>query len=245
MKIKVISLSTSLRRRRSIETQFRELGTPFEFCDAITAEHALRHIHHYDEQEFLLNCGRPATATEIACYASHLALWQRCANGNNPYLILEDDAELDASFMAGLLVVANQVEKRGLIRVSVPEVDDSIVVDDFGRFRIRYCRRAPLLALGYAVSPRAASRLALGGRVVEEPVDKYMQRFWRRGQPVYAVCPPIVRHAPVARESDIGARHRPDYGFSTWVRRTARKVGNSIARQRFNMSYSFDLMRSD
>ncbi len=245
MKIRVISLSTSIRRRLSIREQLRKLDAPFEFSDAITAEDALQHIHHYDEREFRLNCGRPATATEIACYASHLALWQQCGDGPDPYLILEDDAELDASFMAGLLVVASQIQRRGLIRVSVPAVDDSLTIDDFGRFDILYCRRAPLLALGYAISPKAAARLAAGGKIVEEPVDKYMQRFWRHGQPVYAICPPIVRHATVSEESDIGARHRPDYGFSTWLGRAARKVENSIARTRYNLSYSFDLSQSD
>ena len=245
MKIKVISLSSSNRRRESIRKQLDAQGAPFEFSDAITAEDALHHIHHYDEHEFLLNCGRAATATEIACYASHLALWQHCGDGRDPYLILEDDAELDASFMAGLLVVASQIQRRGLIRVSIPAVDDSLRIDDFGRFDIRYCRRAPLLALGYAVSPTAAARLASGGKIVEEPLDKYLQRFWRHGQPVYAIYPPIVRHAPVAAESDIGVRHRPDYGFSTWVRRAARKVENTIARKRFNLTYSFDLLQGD
>ncbi|MGI9233315.1 MAG: glycosyltransferase family 25 protein [Woeseiaceae bacterium] len=245
MKIKVISLSTSSRRRHSIREQLRKLDAPFEFSDAITAEDALKHIHHYDEREFRLNCGRPATATEIACYASHLALWQKCANGHDPYLILEDDAELDASFMAGLLVVASQIHRRGLIRVSIPLVDDALTIDDFGRFTIRYCRRAPLLALGYAISPKTASRLASGGKIVEEPVDKYMQRFWRHGQPVYAISPPIVRQAHVAKVSDIGPRQRSDYGLSIWCQRAARKVENAFARVRFNFSYSFDLLQSD
>jgi len=245
MKIKVISLSSSTRRRDNIRKQLCELGTPFEFSDAITARDALKHIHHYDEREFLLNCGRSATATEIACYASHLALWRRCAEGNDPYLILEDDAELDHSFLAGLLVVASQIQKRGLIRVSLPHVDDSLTIDDLGRFKIQYCRRVPLLALGYALSPKAAASLARAGNIVEEPVDKYMQRFWRHRQPVYAMCPPIVRLAPVAEESDIGERRRPSYSFSTWLLRAARKAENSIARIRFNLTYSFEVLHND
>ena len=178
MKIKVISLSSSAVRRDSIEKQLRSVGAPFEFSDAITPQASLRHVHHYDESEFMLNCGRAAKASEIACYASHLALWQQCAGGDDPYLILEDDAELDESFVGGLMVVASQIRKRGLIRVSVPGVRDALTVGEFGQFRIQYCRRAPLLTLGYAVSPEAAKRLANAGAIVEEPVDKYMQRFW-------------------------------------------------------------------
>ncbi len=245
MKIKVVSLSSSIRRRDNIRKQFRELGAPFEFSDAITAEDALKHIHHYDEQEFLVNCGRAATATEIACYASHLALWQQCATGKDPYLILEDDAELDASFLEGLLVVASQIEERGLIRVSLPEGENSRVTDELGQFEIQYCRSAALLPLAYAVSPKAAARLALAGRIVEEPVDKYMQRFWRHGQPVYAVCPAIVHLAPVTKKPDIGERKRRHYGFSTSLRRTARMAQNRIARARFNLGYTYDFLRSN
>lgn len=245
MRIKVISLSSSTRRRASIEAQLLKFDAPFEFSDAITPQESLRHIHHYDEREFLLNCGRVASAGEIACYASHLALWEQCADGDDPYLILEDDAELDQTFLAGLLVVASQIRKRGLIRVSLPDVSDSVTIDDLGRFRIQYCRRVPLLALGYALSPAAAARLAAAGRTVEEPVDKYMQRFWRHGQPVYALCPALVRHAPVAAVSEIGERRRPAYGVATWLRRAARKVENSVARTRFNLAYGFDLAESD
>lgn len=245
MKIKVISLSTSVCRRDSIRQQLHKMDAPFEFSDATTPEDSLQHIHHYDEHEFLLNCGRSATAGEIACYASHLALWEQCAEGENPYLILEDDAALDQSFLAGLLVVASQIRKRGLIRVSLPDVDDSVTIDDLGRFKIRYCRRVPLLALGYALSPEAASRLAHTGKTVEEPVDKYMQRFWRHQQPVYAMTPAIVRLADVATESDIGERRRPHYGLSTWLQRAGRKIENSVARARFNLSHSFGLLESN
>ena len=245
MKIRVISLTSSAERRDSIRKQLGKLDTPFEFSDAISPHDALRHIHHYDEREFLLNCGRAATATEIACYASHLALWERCAAGDDPFLILEDDAELDSAFLAGLLVVASQIQKRGLIRVSLPEADNSPRIDDHGRFKLHYCRRVPLLALGYAVSPGGAARLARAGRIVEEPVDKYMQRFWRHRQPVYAMHPPIVRLSHLSRASDIGERRRPRYTIASWIRRAARKVENSIARTRFNLTHNIEVVQND
>lgn len=245
MKIKVISLSSSIRRQDNIREQLGKLNAPFEFADAIRPDAALQHIHHYDEREFLLNCGRPATATEIARYASHLALWQRCSDDYDPYLILEDAVELDASFLAGLLVVANRIRNRGLIRVSSPEVENALPIDDLGRFKIQYCRRVPLLALGYAVSPKAAARLAEAGQIVEEPVDQFIQRFWRHRQPVYAMYPPIVRLAAVSQEPHISERRPPRYGFATWIRRAARQAEDTIARTCFNITYSFDMLQSD
>jgi len=243
MKIKVISLTSSTARRRSIRRQFERLETPFEFFDAVTPGDALKYVHRYDEDEFFLNSGRPATETEIACYASHLALWRQCADERHPYLILEDDAKLGDSFLTGLFVAASQIYRLGFIRVSLPNIGTALAIDRLGPFDIQYCRRVPLLALGYAVSPQAAGRLADAAATVEEPVDKFMQRFWRHGQPVFAVTPPFVRLAPVADESDIGSRKRPRNDLSTWMKRATRKAQNSILRTAYNFRFTHSALR--
>jgi len=243
MKIKVISLASSAHRRASIRRQFARLETPFEFFDAITPSEALDHVHGYNESEFLLNCGRPATDAEIACYASHLALWRMSAEEGEPYLILEDDARLDESFLAGLTIAASQIRKLGFIRVSLPAVETSLTLNQLGPFKIKYCRRVPLLALGYGVSPEAAARLAQAAPTVEEPVDKFIQRFWRHGQPVFALTPPFVHLTSLAYESDIGNRTRPKYGLCTWLQRVARKSRNSIFRALYNVGFVSQALR--
>ena len=243
MKIKVISLASSTARRNSIRSQLERLDVPFEFFDAITPETAQQHVHHYDEKEFFKNCGRYATGPEIACYASHLTLWRQCANDGRPYLILEDDAKLDATFMAGLLVAASQINRLGLIRVSLPETTTALSVTHLGPFDIEYCRRVPLLALGYAISSQAATRLASAAAIVEEPVDKFMQRIWHHGQPVYAMTPPFVRLTRLAGDSDIGARTRPRHGLSIWTIRAMRKGRNSVLRTIYNLAYMHRVLR--
>jgi glycosyl transferase family 25 len=237
MRIQVISLRSAVARRRSIEQQFAKIDTSFEFFDAICPQDALDHIEGYDEQEFILNCGRGATDTEIACYASHLALWRQCASGGEPFLVLEDDAQLDESFLTGLLVTSCIIRTLGFVRVSRPELKTSTVIDQMGPFHIHYCRRAPLLALGYALSPDVAARLAERGGIVEEPVDKFLQRFWRHKEPVFAVTPPFVRLSDLANESDIGERHRTGPDARLWLRRAVRKAQNSVLRTLFNALY--------
>jgi glycosyl transferase family 25 len=243
MKIKVISLANSIERRKSIQRQFQELAVRFDFFDAVTPSQARKHVHHYDEKQFFLNSGRHATETEIACYASHLALWKQCADDSSPYLILEDDAKLDSSFLGGLLVAASQINKLGFIRVSLPNTGTALAIKRIGPFDIQYCRRVPLLALGYALSPPAARRLADAATVVEEPVDKFLQRFWRHGQPVYAVTPPFVHLTALAEESDIGTRLRPKYTLSSWTLRAMRKVQNSVFRTTYNFKFIHDTLR--
>jgi len=243
MKIRVISLRNSLRRRDSIRRQFEKLETPFEFFDAITPGDARHHVKGYDRREFFRNCGRYATETEIACYASHLVLWRRCADEGLPYLILEDDARLDSTFQAGFLAATSQIRKLGFIRVSLPRIRTPLLIGHLGPFDIQYCRRAPLLALGYAIAPISAKRLAHAAAIVEEPVDKFMQRFWRHGQPVFAITPPFVKLASVSDDSDIGERARHQSGFSVWLQRAPRKAQNYIQRTAYNVNFVQSLSR--
>ena len=240
MKINVISLRDSKRRRASIARQFVTTAIDYEFFDALTPGTAALHIEGYDESEFALNCGRGATDGEIACYASHLALWRQCAASSRPFLILEDDARLTRSFAAGLHVLMQQINKRGLIRAALPLPKQSTMIDRQSEFAIHYCRRVPLQALGYAISPTAAARLVTAGATIEEPVDKFMQRFWRHGQRIYSIFPAIVEHSLLAEESDIGDRVRDDYDITIRVRRLVRKSANSLARTRSNMAFSWD-----
>lgn len=237
MEIRVISLSTSTERRRSITQQFGRLNTGFEFFDAVTPRKALECVNGYHEAEFMLNCGRPATSSEIACYASHLSLWRQCADDGEPYLILEDDARLDGRFPDAMRLAERQIGLLGFLRVSMPELSTSVVMRGVDGFQIHFCRRVPLLALGYAIAPETATQLVRHGSTVEEPVDKYLQRYWRHEQPVYAVVPPVVHLTEHAELSDIGPRFkRPQSGLLR-LRRAARKAGNSVARTLFAASF--------
>lgn len=237
MKINVISLQSAVHRRQSISQQFDHLDTAFDFFDAVQPPRSRDHIEGYNEREFMLNCGRAATDTEIACYASHLALWQQCSDEGTPYLILEDDAQLDESFLTGLFVTTSQIQKLGFIRVSLPELKRSTMMQRLGPFDIHYCQRAPLLALGYALSPRVAGQLVEAGKVVEEPVDKFLQRFWRFRQPVFAVVPPFIALSEHADDSNIGPREMPGLDAGTWIRRAGRKLQNSVSRALYNAEF--------
>ncbi|MCH9005506.1 MAG: glycosyltransferase family 25 protein [Proteobacteria bacterium] len=235
MKTYVISLKGSERRRASIKKQLDNAGKKFTFFDAICGADALNHVHHYDDVEFILNCGRSATANEIGCYASHFALWSQCARGSEPFLILEDDARLDPGFVHGFGIVERRAVRWDFIRLSGPYPRWSRSAERSGPFDIRRCQRVPLLALGYVISPRAAARLEAAGGIVKEPVDKFMQRFWLHKQTVVALHPPIVHASTLAVESDIGIRFRPRFSLQTWTQRTIRKSTNSVMRELFNL----------
>ncbi len=235
MKIVVISLKGSERRRANMRKQLSDKGLAFEFFDAVSGHDALDHVHHYDDDEFIRNCGRSATANEIGCYASHLAVWEQCAKGTEPFLILEDDARLDPGFVHGFGVVERRIAQLGLVRICGPYPDRSKNIEQTGPFELRRCQRVPLLALAYALSPSAAVRLVTAGYVVVEPIDKFMQRFWRHKQLVVALHPPITHASTLEYESDIGHRARPGYTMGMWLIRLRRKCRNSLQREAYNL----------
>lgn len=234
MRINVISLKSATARRESIKKQFDQQRVDFRFFDAIEPHAACQSIEGFNEREFVVNCGRVATDTEIACYASHLALWRRIGAGKNPQLILEDDAKLEPGFGPGLLIASSKARRLGFVRVSLPAVRTSNRVEQVGAFEIHLCRRAPLLALGYVLSPLVARRLANIGSIVEEPVDKFLQRYWRFGNPVYALVPNIVGLSVHAEESHIGARHKTRIDAELWLNRAGRKTENAVRRTLFS-----------
>lgn len=85
----VISLISAQQRRAHIEQEFARHGVPFCFFDALqpseqldqTLARLLPELRH-----------SRLTEGEKACFASHLLLWERCRDGQLPYLgIFEDD----------------------------------------------------------------------------------------------------------------------------------------------------------
>lgn len=237
MKIKVISDITSRQQRKRIDNQFTATGTEFEFFDAVTPDNSLHHIAGYDESEFVLNCGRLAHETEIARYASHLALWHQCAQEGVPYLVLEDDAELTEAFLTGLLLATSQIEVLGFIHLAAPEEPASVLMRQFGPFEIRFCRHAPHSARGYAISPHAADLLIQHGDRVQEPVDSFLQRFWHHRQPVFTISPPVLNSSNQVSDKVFTPQTRPKNGFRLWIRRMARKVHASRARHWFSSAF--------
>jgi glycosyl transferase family 25 len=236
VKIIVISLTSSRERRQRIRRQFRAINTEFEFFDAVDGHGTLAHIHHFDGREFFLNTGRAAVASELACYASHLAAWRQCVDENEAFVVLEDDAKLGLSFADGLRAIEQEIYRRGFIRMAASIAGATLATETLKSFELRYCRKVPLMAPGYAISPKAARRMADRAEIVEAPIDKFIQQFWRHGQPVYALQPGIVFQHRVGEASDIGDRVRSAGTLATWLARARRKVSNATMRHWFNIS---------
>ncbi|MFV5490458.1 glycosyltransferase family 25 protein [Acinetobacter sp. ASP199] len=91
MKNIVISLKTADARREHIQKEFGKQNIGFEFFDALTpdlakplAEKMALKVH----EDFL-------TSGELACFMSHVSIWQKMVDEQIPYLaVFEDDVYL-------------------------------------------------------------------------------------------------------------------------------------------------------
>ena len=99
MKKFVISLATASERREHISSEFAKKSISFDFFDALTPEPAALFAKklnlNVDEQSL--------TKGEVACFMSHVFLWNRMISENIPYMaIFEDDIYLGENVKAFL-----------------------------------------------------------------------------------------------------------------------------------------------
>lgn len=91
MKNIVISLKTATARREHIEKEFGKQNIPFDFFDALTPDLAKPLA-----EKMQLNFGDEyLTGGELACFMSHVSIWQKMIDEKIPYVaIFEDDVFL-------------------------------------------------------------------------------------------------------------------------------------------------------
>ena len=84
----VISLKTAIDRRKHIEEQFESKNIAFQFFDALTPDLA----RPLAEKMKLNISNEYLSPGELACFMSHVSIWQKIVDENTPYLaIFEDD----------------------------------------------------------------------------------------------------------------------------------------------------------
>lgn len=92
MKILIINLEHEKERLAFQTTQMKQLGLAFEKLPAVT-------VADIPKQELAIRSSqweRPMRDVEVACLYSHQRAWKIVAKGNEPVLILEDDALLSS-----------------------------------------------------------------------------------------------------------------------------------------------------
>lgn len=191
----VISLNTAIQRRQHVEQQFGQHNLTFSFFDAVTpistmtlAENLNLHF-----QDHVLSDG------ELACFMSHVCIWQKMIDEHIPYLaIFEDDVYLGENADAFLKHSDWIQADWNIIKLEV--FSDKIMHDSRGvsigsSREIYKLSGSHLGAAGYILSLKAAQYLMklLRKEVISEPLDHLLfdTKFHTNGLALYQMKPAL------------------------------------------------------
>ncbi len=220
MKIIVISLVSSVKRRAAAKKQLDALGLEYEFLDAVdgrTSNHFL--LNRYDEKGFLIHYGRPASRGELGCYASHYLIWQRCAESNESVLVLEDDFLLSDKFTDALTICDQLIMRYGFIRLQPTTKSKSYLIKTIGAFSLVKFTKAPQATLCYVLSPAVARKFINKSLSFAYPVDVFIRHFWLHKVPLFGLTPYTADAGELAVDSIIGTRAKVKKSLSVVLQR--------------------------
>ena len=185
-------------RRKSIAQQLEPAAFSWEFFEGVRRDDAgLQEL--YSPLRNLLLAKRSVTPSELACYASHRAIWRRIVSSGERYaLVLEDDARVvDHVALSSALA---EVERGDFDLVKLSDLRPKHIVKRVVAGQIELVSHKMLASgtVGYVLSADAAARL-LQRRRVYRAVDEDIGHAWEFGIDVWSVAPNPVDEAPLAR----------------------------------------------
>lgn len=216
----VINLARSLDRRASMEAHIAALFAKephlqeklnFTFFQAITPKDIRENgfITRYCPFWAGVYKARAVRETELACFASHYALWQKCVELGEGIIVLEDDIRLCAGFGEGVLSIAQSPYE--YVRLAWRTWHTMYLIQE--RFAL-----APKLMLGtsgYYISPSGAAKLIKNAEKIFVAVDYYMSFSYLHNVAEMLYLPHIAEISELDEQSTIGKpEHQPkDKGF--------------------------------
>lgn len=241
MRIFVISLPKAKERQQQVTRQLSGMGVEFEFFEALKAQQSLERYFNQvtseNRKEFVLNTGRNFTQGEIGCYGSHLALWEKCVELNEPIVIMEDDFFAEPFFPEALNTVKKHIETLGFMRLQEERRANKKVMAQSGEFEIVYYTKLPHSLMCYAITPSVASGLIASVKIFDEPVDVYIKKDWVHGQRMYGVRPYPIKDSELSNKTSITGRKKTKKSLLVQIKRRLRKINWFIQRVKFNTAF--------
>jgi len=202
MKIFIINLERATERKNIMLSQIENLNTKeyeFIFFEAIDAKKN-QHLEFKNErQSFLTKIigGRNLVDGEIACFASHFLLWQKCVELNEPIVVLEDDIEFLPEFENRL----KNIREAGFEYVRLICTFDKQFKEIKENFYTSYLGISG--AQGYYLTPPAARKFINKSKKFYKPVDDYMDSFWINDVPTIVYIPFLIKGNDTVETSTI------------------------------------------
>lgn len=198
--------------------------------------HALpQHVRQrfYDEETNGRVYKRKLSDTEIGCYLSHIAVWRRIAESEDPAMVLEDDFRLDSETLPFIDALPARLKRRSLIKLSTAKrqkFNRKALLERRGR-KLRSYRIISPHTTGYVIGPEAAAAMLAARKRFFRPVDIDLKHVWEHGVPIYGVDPPLVRE-----RGDLDSIIGPDRSAAKSSHHLVRLAANTRYQLRFHLN---------
>ncbi len=159
-------------------------------------------------------------------------MWQKCVEFGEPLMIMEDDFQLLPGFACAVEQVAKNISERGFIRLQSETRAKKQRVAARGDYTLWRYTKVPHSSMCNSMTPEVARNLVEQTRVVREPVDVFIKKFWEHGQTIYGLTPYTVTESSLSQKTCILHREKVPKGFGCSTKRFLRKCGWEIERIR-------------
>lgn len=203
MKVKVISLASSLERRTSLSLLLGDTRFSFFNAEMVNNEHWI--YTFYNKNKTQQYKGYQLTTPELGCFASHISLWKECVENDETLLILEDNIEIYGLLSEQLLNIENLAIEHGVIKLgNVFKRTFKKIQHIDGKYQLVSNLKGACGTSAYAISPQAAKLYLNKINDFFEPVDDFMDNEWRTNQTIYSYNPELISRSKT--KSTIGKR---------------------------------------
>lgn len=196
MKIFIINLERSTDRRTKIDADLQPLALDYSFFNAVDGSVENFHFsERYNAKKRLFMRGRELQRGQIANFASHISLWEKCVELDTPVVVLEDDAVINDNFAEAIPLAAKEIEEFGCIRFFGNNLNKHEVVralDD--NYRIALSVFGTTCSNSYALHPWAAKQLLAHCNEIQHSIDVYMNHSHTHGVSCFVMLPMPVGH---------------------------------------------------
>lgn len=198
----------------------------------------------YSPVRNLLFNNRNVTDAELACYASHRAIWREIATGHDDAaLVFEDDARIidDKAFYAALADITNNLQQFDLVKFVDHQPKQVALTKQVGSTPFASHKMIATSAACYLVTRKAARKLLDARSHIFRAVDDDWTHPWELGVRIWSVHP-----NPVATVEDGMSLIEAGRLQSRRERSTLRSLWNIVmtANKQFRMAgYRRKLMR--
>lgn len=185
----VINLDRDEERMTHMRRELERAGVAYERFSALRGDELPPDLARYFPVEVNLSPG------EIGCYASHLAIMQRVADGAlpSPMLVLEDDVALPHDIARTIeRLLAALPASWDIVRLSYPSKRVMQNVAPLGAADLVRYTHVPVSTGAYLIS-REGARKFLARRPRDLPIDQDLRRVWAWRLTTYGVSPPPIR----------------------------------------------------